>query len=126
MAQTYSDKPTLAAWNALAGSGAKIAFGTYTGNGTYGKDHPVTLTFDFEPKLLIVQPLNYATFAVTSGTEHQIALLALRGVAQYRLLNNSAAMFMTWEDNSVSWYELNSENRMCNKSGALYLYFAIG
>ncbi len=35
-------------------AGAKIAFGTYNGTGTYGSANPTSLTFDFEPKLLWV------------------------------------------------------------------------
>ena len=33
---------------------AKIQTGSYIGTGTYGSNNPNTLTFDFEPKLLIV------------------------------------------------------------------------
>lgn len=126
MAQTYSDKPTLEAWNALGG-GAKIAYGTYIGDGTYGAEHPVTLTFDFEPKLLIVEPTDMgATFQTPSGDEFRIALLALRGVTEYRFRNVGITIKLAWNGNSVSWYEGSSERNMCNMANKSYTYLAIG
>ena len=40
--------------NANADTKAKIATGSYTGTGTYGSSNKNSLTFDFEPKLLVV------------------------------------------------------------------------
>ena len=37
------------------GSGfAKIQTGSYVGTGTYGASNPCSLTFDFEPKLILI------------------------------------------------------------------------
>lgn len=41
------------------GDGARIATGSYVGTGTYGSGNPNTLTFEFEPKIVIVYEENY-------------------------------------------------------------------
>ena len=44
---------------ALKQAGAvQIATGSYVGTGTYGADHPCSLTFDFVPKEVIIQEAN--------------------------------------------------------------------
>ena len=48
------DIPGLANAMAAMTTAARIAYGEYTGNGKYGEDNPNTLTFDFEPKILIL------------------------------------------------------------------------
>ena len=49
MAQTYTDKPTLAAWNALEGK-TEIVVGTYTGSGTDSQ----LINLGFRPKAVLV------------------------------------------------------------------------
>ena len=39
---------------AALAAGVKIATGSYTGDGTYGSDHPNTLTFPFTPKVVFL------------------------------------------------------------------------
>ena len=41
--------------------GVQMAAGTYTGTGTYGEDNPNSLTFGFEPMLVIVTSYRYYT-----------------------------------------------------------------
>ena len=47
MAQTYEDKPTLAAWNAVESS---IVCGTYTGDGTLNR----VISLGFTPRAIFV------------------------------------------------------------------------
>ncbi len=44
-----------------------VVTGSYTGNGQYGSAHPVTLTFPFAPKLLIVLSENSNYFGPTGS-----------------------------------------------------------
>lgn len=61
--------------SAAIAAGTKIATGSYVGTGTYGSSNPCSLTFDFEPKLIIIsglgnKTLDYAKvygFAIISG-----------------------------------------------------------
>ena len=131
MAQTYSDKPTLEAWNAMAqtiaGAGnCRIAFGTYTGDATYGESHPNTLTFDFEPKLVIVQDLLGSAMDVPADLESKSTMLMIRGLDRFYFCNMNQYVILTWEGNSVSWYNTQSPRYQHNSDNADYLYLAIG
>ena len=37
------------------GTNARIAWGSYTGDGTYGESNPITLTCDFKPMAVFIQ-----------------------------------------------------------------------
>ena len=67
MAQTYTDKPTLAAWNAVESAVAEkceIVFGSYTGDGTQIR----TIDLGFTPKwVLLFDKYGYST---TGGLCH--------------------------------------------------------
>ena len=68
------------------GSGfAKIQTGSYVGTGTYGASNPCSLTFDFEPKLILiiddrVQWLNGNSY----GWESVFGLLCIQLTSSYR------------------------------------------
>ena len=109
---------------AIAGVGnCRVAYGTYTGTGTFGNSSPNTLTFDFEPKLVIVQSINSATF--TPGSDYILSILFLmRGVRLYYCGDNSSN-YISWSGNSVSWYGGTAVGQL-NKNGFNYIYVAIG
>ena len=95
--------------------------GSYTGDGTYGAEHPNTLAFDFAPALVIV------TFFVES-TGEWFQMIAVRGagtgVSQCRPANSTGdsrlAVHLTWGTDSLSWYSGNEYNQG-NRPGAVYL-----
>ena len=98
---------------------ARIATGSYTGTGTYGESNPCSLTFDFEPKLVLVQ---------TDSTSGRYILPMIRGVTSTGPVCNASAVEMvniTWADNGVSWYG-SSAKYQYNTSGSTYHYIAIG
>ncbi len=101
------------------GGGARIEVGSYVGTGTYGSSNPNTLTFGFEPKMVVIVP----------ETQYAAYMLALvRGVSKVTSWwygNNSDLAFVTWADNFVSWYSTGNE-RQLNLSGETYDYIAIG
>lgn len=108
-----------------ANSGAKIATGTYTGTGGYGKSNATSLTFNFPPKLLIIQD--------ETSTTQNTSFFAVNGVATALSLpsggtaiSSSHHLKHTWSGNMVSWYNTSSTQLQLNVSGEIYHYFAIG
>lgn len=106
--------------------GTKIATGSYTGTGTYGKANAITLNFDFKPKLVIVTLSNRSEY-ICSGlimVEGATVAHASEFPSSY---NSNYYSMITWGENSVSWYCTASDAiYMLNGSGYLYNYFAIG
>lgn len=102
---------------ALAACGnCKIVTGSYVGTGQYGSAHKNTLSFEKEPKFVII------------GGEYTI--FALRPMANGATLdttglNQTYGTKLSWNGNSISWYSDSSERRQCNQSGVTYNYMAL-
>lgn len=99
--------------------GVKIETGTYTGTGTYGSNNPNSLTFSFEPKLVIIVP---------NGSYHGGCFVLGASTAQIFGLSSSSVV-CTFSGNIISWYSTASSgttNYQLNVSGILYKYIAIG
>ena len=101
------------------GKNARIAWGSYTGDGKYGSANPNTLTFDFKPVM------------VTVGSDNESYLSG--GQMIWPLTLGSAvaggSVRVTWGERSVSWYTLETTNPhiyQSNSSGYVYHYLAIG
>ena len=123
MAQTYSDKPTLEAWNAMAGSGGncKIVCGSYPGNGAYGLSAMRTLTFDAKPVALIIRP---ETGTAYSGVGHDAGLVAVRD-AHWAMPGSSGSTYVEWGAKTVSWYSADGAVNMLNANGTMHHYVAL-
>ena len=93
----------------------QIYTGSYTGTGTYGSSNPNTLTFPFEPKILVVG--NYWQFTAPYGCPSAPCMGSGNSVGGVNL---------NWSGNSVSWYSTRSDTSQLNESGKTYNYFAIG
>ena len=87
----------------------RVESGSYTGTGTYGLANPNTLTFDFTPKILIVDDY-VIPCTCTSYQKHY----------------TSQFINVTWGNNSVSWYCTDSQYAQYNESGKTYNYMVIG
>ena len=97
--------------------GIQIATGSYVGTGTYGANNPNTLTFEFEPKLVLCANnlLDYA------GT-NQFGFMWFGqdgGQAQ-------GSKIFSLSGNTLSWYHNKSASNQANQSGATFKYVAIG
>ena len=105
------------------GDKAHIATGSYTGTGTYGSDHPNSLTFEFEPKALCI---------VEDGQTTEGGILWINPLKHGRALpantDNSYYCYLTWSGKTVSWYDIADRNSKYqhNVSGTTYHYIAIG
>lgn len=101
------------------GSKVRIETGSYVGTGTYGSSNPNSLTFDFEPKVVIVQQQNdviYGGFPWQYGTY----------VAKPYISSGTGVVSLSWERNKVSWYNETNQTNQLNGSNVTYNYVAIG
>lgn len=107
----------------------KIAIGSYVGTGTYYSNNPNSLTFDFEPKVVIVvaDGLNglCAGFLIVRGQTYS------NGIGSFSSSSVGLDLHITWSGNTVSWYSTNTfdagkANAQMNTSGTTFRYVALG
>ena len=107
--------------------GTQIATGSYVGTGTYGASNPNTLTFDFEPKLIV---LHSSTFRSNNVINLPYYGMFLKGQTSYTVLSSESyqvdeASVISFNENTVSWYSSNAAAQY-NDSGRTIEYVAIG
>lgn len=106
---------------ALAKCGnCKIVYGSYTGNGNSGSDHPNRLTFSLKPLMVfVISPsTDYA------GTDY--CLRMTRPMA-FAMLASGGANYentVVWGDRSVQWSNKKGSVYQFNSSGDVYNYVA--
>ena len=113
------DVAALAANMGAVGKNARVTWGSYIGDGTYGADNPTTLTFDFVPVLVAVNVTN---------TIGEVISWLVRPYP-YTLNTTSHRILVTWNDHSISWYYADSTSGHINQnntSGYEYHYLALG
>ena len=101
------------------GKNARIAWGSYTGDGKYGRENPNSLNFDFKPVMLTVGSDNESAYP---------GAFLVRPVEQ-GVAAAGGRVHVTWGEHSVSWYTLETTNPhiyQSNSSGYVYHYLAIG
>lgn len=96
---------------------AKIATGSYVGTGTYGVNHPCSLTFPFVPKLVSLGGSAGAPYS------HYNSHAWVNGTATNTLgiYNNNKVLdyiSIVWNGNVVSWSSNTSANQQLNVSEA--------
>lgn len=105
----------------------KTATGSYAGTDTYGESNPNSLTFDFEPKVVVI------TSIVPDSESVQMGILTAHGgmVWNGEYDRNTSggtysqpALNSAINGNTVTWYS-NNANQL-NSLGKIYHYFAIG
>lgn len=100
--------------------GVQIATGSYTGTGTYGASNPNSLTFEFEPKILIVQ---------TNGPAYTgaYAVFVRNSNSAITIWSDGLSVFVSgWGSKTIKWYNNNNVYGQLNESGAVHNYLAIG
>ena len=102
---------------ALAASGLKVAFGSYTGNGKYGANNYTTITTAISPKFLIVW-----------GPYAHVGLGCQNKPFSIHMDISGWECKTTWSDTSVSWYYASASNgqQQMNESGQTYHYVVFG
>ena len=106
---------------AAVGSGGKtcrVAWGTYTGTGTYGADQPTVFSCDFYPVLLVAEWQNY---------QYGHPLVLLNGVVTMPTVFGSYhAVSVAWTSRQVSIYSTTAADVQFNMEGATYHYMILG
>lgn len=114
-----------AAIRAVVSGGAQIATGSYVGTRKYGPDNPNSLTFDFEPKFVLI---------FSGGDNNSVyfgfAFLTSEGGYSYKPAGSNGQWFYvgkitpSFGTNKVTWSAGSAETQM--NSGFSYYYVAIG
>ncbi len=97
-----------------------IVYGTYTGTGEYGPEHPCKLEFDFKPLIFI--PYSTGTY---NSTGHVWTYGIKKGII-YEVSDSVFLANISWTENSVSWYSTDSVGDQLNSKGIEHPYIAIG
>lgn len=99
------------------GDKARVQVVSYVGTGTYGSSNPNSLTFDFVPKIVVIQSPNENTNLASC-----IALNGSKSVVTHP--GRGYASEFSWNKKTVSWY--NPDGYQLNNSGWKYTAAAIG
>ena len=130
-AQEYEEAGTWSdVWgNAIAIPAVKIETGSYVGTGASGSSNPNTLTFGFEPKLLMVAANNKGLDfnLYSSDIAWSASFIWFSGVTGMTMWNNPgvANLNISVQGNTISWYSTNA-TAQCNAIMTTYAYLAIG
>lgn len=110
---------------AAAGSGAKIATGSYVGTGTYGSSNPCSLTFDFSPTLLFISFVSGRTDEYGGGSLDPIVNGQSESIWKTGGTLSREYVYLTWAGEKVSWYSSSHINAQMNYKNCIYRYVAI-
>ena len=108
---------------------------SYTGTGVYGEAKAKKLTFDFQPKLVIIKKKGYLS-TTESGSEkstgvNEVTMIAFYGdpvVVSSRFYGDTGYAYqthLTWSGKTLSFWGT-SETRHLNYTGHVYNVLAIG
>lgn len=103
---------------------AQVYTGSYVGTGTDGASNPNVLTFPFEPKIVFI-----ARETTPSGGSLGTITPMIRGVQRSIVGINGSSIniaYLTWDNNSLSFYGNGGADTSLNESGITYHYVAIG
>ena len=95
------------------GSTARIAYGSYFGQGRSGSAQKVSLTFEFRPMLV-----------VDTHVDGSHGLVLVRGAFESYTTGNATAS-VSWGSNSVSYYSDNTSGQL-DEENEQYVYVAMG
>lgn len=98
-------------------AGVRIATGSYVGTDKSGSANPNMLTFEFEPKLLVI-----------SGDNGSQGIFVINSVARAEYSNSNVTLNVKWEGKTVTWWARASNEAagQLNSGGTTYCYVAIG
>lgn len=101
------------------GGGVRIEVGSYVGTGTYGSSNPNSLTFGFNPKLVIIAPPSFRNcFTWVHGTDKVGTSLDGDGPGY--------GCYTSLSGKTLSYYADKSQSSQMNSNGLIYNYIAIG
>ena len=117
----------------------KIVTGSYAGKGTYGQNNPNSLTFDFEPKLVMLLAMESSSsyYSLFGNSDNRDGIYAIYPHTLTSVYKNYAGFlvestqgnnsYAKKEGTAIYWYSTESNaGRQANNSGFTYHYMAIG
>ncbi len=110
----------------LCGSGmARIQELTYVGTGTYGSDNPNTLTFDFTPRVILIQASDSPDFCLCllNGAKNALGNIT-RSITSTQVVLPYVPLL--WSGKTVSWYYRSGPGTQLNALGTTYIVKALG
>lgn len=109
--------------NSNANGRARIQTGSYVGTGTIGESNPNRLTFDFEPKTVII-----SGFSQRGGVGSIVLVASVNSSFLYYSYDTMFSFdSVKWNQNTIEWYtELNGYGYQANDQGRIYYYICIG
>lgn len=123
----------------LAAADVKIATGSYTGTGAFGAGSPNSLTFDFEPKLVMLLAMKngsngyYSLFGNSGNRDGMYAIYPHTLTSEYYNYAGFYAedsqgqnSYAKKNGNTIYWYAKNGAHYQANNSSFTYYYMAIG
>lgn len=122
---SVSDGYTYTLLGQLANLGVKIATGNYSGAGFGGPSSPNTLTFDFEPQILLIATKDGSAvrYFIASRNSELSFFVSLHDGSTAKC---SYSSIITWNGKTVSWYCTADRSCQMNYEGLTYNYIAIG
>ena len=121
-------------WSQVDQKFGRFATGSYTGTSAYGESNPCSLTFEFEPKLVIFQMKNNMNKVLMLPVVYICGQPAFHVVektmdgSQSSTLNGSTAYgnIVSVSGGTLTWYSNSSSSCQLNTGGWVYTYIAIG
>ena len=120
-AALHDNAAALSALQTALGTGgrtARIAYGSYMGDGAYGPEHPSSLAFDFTP-----------VFVLIAENDNHDKSPMLRGCTETNS-TYGGSITLAWTDRGVSWYTstgvTNPHLNQNNRNNEVYYWIAIG
>lgn len=96
----------------------QVVMGSYEGTGAHGADSPNTLTFPFEPKLVLICPKNNWNMGIFARGIERVGATWQQG--------SGRTSIVTWNENGLEWYSNDGSSYQFNSEGTTYIYLAIG
>lgn len=100
----------------------KVEKGIYIGTGTYGSSNQNSLTFEFTPKIVLIQP---------NSNDYSYQSPYIVGSSYMHVINGSSSVYnyVSVSDKTMSWYCEGNSNvhakMQLNSAGVVYSYIAI-
>lgn len=101
------------------GDKTRVQVVSYVGTGTYGSSNPNSLTFDFVPKCVFLQCVDYGPYRT----------FLIRGAmyANFKLYEDTYSQnHISWHSKTVSWFSTSYVEYQYNEAGKKYIALAIG
>ena len=104
-----------------AGKNARIAWGTYTGTGSYGAGSPTGISPGFYPVVVFVGDAgNAGNYGWPTTFLRGCPYANGVGIHGFQLQN------VSWSESGVSWYDTQYADNQMNTLGVTYYYVVIG